>query len=184
MAYYNKIDLYNDPRQIILTKMQAIDIDNEPEMNEFESSFLCGLLKEKKPKKIVEIGVAAGGTTAILLQCLEMLENDCRMYSIDCLEYFYADKSKKTGFMGEEAKKNIGGTGRCKHTFLLGISANLLNDIGPGIDFLILDTSHTLPGELLEFITCLPYLEDDAIVVLHDINLQHLGHINDNPELQ
>ena len=47
----------------------------------------------------------------------------------------------------------------------------LLSNIGGEIDFLILDTAHTLPGEILDFLLALPYLAPNAIVVLHDIAL-------------
>lgn len=56
--------------------------------------------------------------------------------------------------------------------FLLGgILPDYLKKIGTDIDFILLDTMHILPGELLDFITILPYLKDGAIVCLHDINL-------------
>lgn len=43
------------------------------EMSEEQSAFLCGLLKKYRPNKIVEIGVAAGGTTAVMLNCIALL---------------------------------------------------------------------------------------------------------------
>ena len=42
-----------------------------------------------------------------------------------------------------------------------------------GIDFVILDTVHKTPGEMLDFLAILPYLTPDACVVLHDIGAQH-----------
>lgn len=50
-----------------------------------------------------------------------------------------------------------------------------------GIDFLILDTTHSLPGEVFDFLVCMPFLVDGAVVVLHDIVLdlvtKHLNEI-------
>lgn len=48
-----------------------------------------------------------------------------------------------------------------------------LDEIGSDIDFLILDTVHSMPGEVLDFLACLPKLKDGAIVVLHDIIMNH-----------
>lgn len=48
-----------------------------------------------------------------------------------------------------------------------------LDDIGGDIDFLVLDTVHILPGEILDFLAVLPWLKDGAVVVLHDIFLNH-----------
>lgn len=47
----------------------------------------------------------------------------------------------------------------------------VIDEIGDGIDFVILDTVHYTPGELLDFPVMLPYLKDGAIVVLHDVVL-------------
>ncbi len=52
-------------------------------MSERQSGFLCGLIKEFKPKRILEIGVAAGGTTAIMLNCISMLGLETSIVSID-----------------------------------------------------------------------------------------------------
>lgn len=49
-----------------------------------------------------------------------------------------------------------------------------MDQIGKDIDFLILDTAHCLPGELLDFIVCLPYLKNGCIVVLHDAIENHI----------
>jgi hypothetical protein len=54
-----------------------------------------------------------------------------------------------------------------------GYSVEFLEKIGGGIDFLILDTIHLLPGELLDFLACIPFMSKDAIVVLHDINMHN-----------
>lgn len=74
-------------------------------MSEFESAFLCGLLKKFKPKKILEVGVSAGGTTPIILQCLEDNGQEYEMYSIDVSEKYYRDSNKETGFIAKHAKK-------------------------------------------------------------------------------
>lgn len=52
-----------------------------------------------------------------------------------------------------------------------GYLSERLDEIGNEIDFLILDTVHSLPGELLDFLAAYPYLKNGAIVVLHDIFL-------------
>ena len=157
-----------EPREEILKKIKTIP--NEPEMSVFESGFLCGLLRTYKPKKIVEVGVAGGGTTAIILQSLEILRYNYEMYSVDLSEMFYRDETKCTGFMAIEAKEVLN-VDKTKHNFLLGKLLPLrLEEIGGEIDFVILDTTHALPGEMLDYLAILPYLSENAIVVLHDVN--------------
>ena len=45
----------------------------------------------------------------------------------------------------------------------------VIDGIGGEIDFVVLDTVHKLPGELLDFLAMLPYLKADAVVVIHDV---------------
>jgi hypothetical protein len=46
-----------------------------------------------------------------------------------------------------------------------------LDEIGGDIDFALLDTMHTNPGEILDFLMILPFLRDDATIVFHDTQL-------------
>lgn len=146
--------------------------ENGAEMSELQHAFLCGLIKQYRPKKIVEVGVAAGGTTAVVLNCISMLEMETEIYSVDKSEKYYLDGNKRTGYLAEECKKYL--DKEVKHYMRLGgYLPEYLDEIGDNIDFLILDTVHTLPGELIDFLACLPKLRGGAIVVLHDILLNH-----------
>ena len=59
-----------------------------------------------------------------------------------------------------------------KHEFRLGkFLPQVIDKIGGEIDFVILDTMHSMPGEGLDFIAVLPYLKVGAVVVLHDVSL-------------
>ncbi len=167
MIHWNEVAPYKAPRAKILP--QITQVDGEPEMSEDESAFLCGLIRDKTPATVMEVGIAGGGTTAILLQCLSDLDYACTMYSVDVSERFYRDPGRKSGFLGEEALKLIHPPG-IRHEFLLGSVACEWCDKKNinGIDFLILDTAHIMPGEVLDMITLLPYLKDGAVVVLHD----------------
>jgi hypothetical protein len=44
-----------------------------------------------------------------------------------------------------------------------------MDKIGTGIDFCLIDTAHVNPGEILDFLMVLPFLDDNAIVVFHDV---------------
>ncbi|RKI88653.1 class I SAM-dependent methyltransferase [Parablautia intestinalis] len=169
----NKIELFREPLNI-----KRVLLDNNAEMSDLQHALLCGLIKQYKPKKIVEVGVAAGGTTAVILNCIFMLELDSEVYSVDSSEKYYRDGNKNTGYLVEECKNYLGKEVKhCMHVG--GYLPEYLDEIGDNIDFLILDTMHTLPGELLDFLACLPRLNDGAIVVLHDIILNHLTEFAD-----
>lgn len=144
------------------------------EMTLWESEFLCGLINQYQPKKVLEIGVAAGATTALIMSTLDKLELDTEMYSTDLSTQYYRDESLKTGYVLSEVKQYLSNYER--HHFLTGkVISEFLDIIGNDIDFLIIDTMHVLPGELLDFLVCLPYLTPDAVVVLHDTALNHAG---------
>lgn len=168
---YRNVELYYEPEKEMGKKEEWLF----SEMTSFQHSFLCGLIKENRPKKIVEVGVSAGGTTALILRCLKMLNMESEMYSVDLMERWYRNEEHKTGFVATKILQEL--KGRINHHFLLGNSFPFfLEQIGDNIDFLILDTTHTLPGEYLDFIACLPFLKEGCVVVLHDTIENHLTY--------
>lgn len=104
MIKLNEIPLDYEPCKKILPKLPVVP--NEPEMSKFELAFLCGAIKQFRPKKILEVGVAGGATTAIILQALEEAGAPYEMYSLDRREKFYRDLSKAVGFIATFAKEN------------------------------------------------------------------------------
>ena len=137
------------------------------EMSRFDGAFLCGMLQRNRPRKIVEVGVASGGTTAIVMQCMRDLDCSFEMYSVELLDYVHCAPEKKAGYIGEKAKELL----EIKHhrLFTGKCLPEVVHEIGDGIDFLILDTTHTLPGEVLDFLAAYPFLSPDAVVCMHDI---------------
>lgn len=150
------------------------DIEHCIEMDREEKAVLCGLLREWKPHKIVEIGLAAGGSTCLIMKCMEMLGlEDFTLTSIDLSERFYRDTNKETGYLFKENKDKF--IYSDKHRFLLGRhTVDRMEEIGDNIDFLFLDTVHSLPGEILDFLLLYPHLAKKAVVVLHDTNLHNM----------
>lgn len=171
-----QLELYEEPLQIL----KQFENYGYAGMSDFELSFLCGALKAFRPKKIVEIGVAAGGTTTVILNCLEKINTCCEIYSVDICEKCYIDTSQKTGFIARNYLKQKT-LNTIKHQFMLGETiASRIDEIGRGIDFVILDTMHALPGELLDFISLYPYLDKRAVIVFHDVGQSQLGLGNIN----
>lgn len=169
------MDLFYQPREIIT---QYVSYASEgPEMSEFESAFLCGLIRERKPQKILEVGVAAGGTTAIILECLFLVGINAatEVHSVDISEHYYRGTGERTGYLAEIAKKSINATFN-HHYYLGNVLPSYIEQIGNNIDFVILDTTHELPGELLDFLAIFPFLSENACIVLHDIANNHYGN--------
>ena len=68
------------------------------EITKDEQKFLNGLIRKIKPKKIVEIGVAYGGTAVIILNAIKDI-NGSELFSIDINKKCYRLRSKETGFI-------------------------------------------------------------------------------------
>lgn len=161
-------NLFYEPLNIL----EKLPSGNQSEMSKDQLAFLLGLMKEYRPKKLVEIGVAEGGTTVAILQCISILNLETKVISIDLQKNLYNDHSRKIGhvteeylFMQEKSFDYILHTGK--------YAPELLKMVGGDIDFLILDTMHKMPGEILDFLACYPFLKKGAVVVLHDIALCH-----------
>lgn len=140
------------------------------EMSKDEIQFVLHLLKEKQPKKIVEIGVSAGGGTYYLLN--NMCE-DAELYSVDIAKQYYRNPQKTTGYIASELCDEDK-TSRW-NTFFGQDIIECITDIGNDIDFVVIDTVHSMPGEFLSFFVILPYLSENATVVLHDIHLNYFS---------
>ena len=180
MIKLNAIPLDYEPRHKIMLELSkhGSNLELLVLMNEVESAFLCGALQTFRPKKILEIGVAAGGSTAVILQALEDIGEPYEMHSVDILTMHAIYDTEEIGFLTKFAKENnlLNPNGlRGSHEFHCGkILPQVIDEIGGEIDFVILDTVHFLPGEVLDFLAMLPYLKDSAVVVLHDVALnQH-----------
>ncbi len=141
------------------------------EMSLSEQEFLAEIILQYKPKKVLEVGVAAGSSSVIMLEALKSISDDFDFYSVDFREQYYRDESKKSGFIVEQYPELL----KKRNFFTGGYVGLFLEEIGADIDLCLIDTVHLLPGELFDFIMILPYLKKEAIVIIHDINL-HTWH--------
>lgn len=139
------------------------------EMSAEDHALLLSAISERRPRKVLELGVSAGGTTALLL---DSLEKDAVLYSVDICEKYYRDPSRDTGYIAA-AHHDPGRHGKWVRHLGKDI-AECIEDIGGGIDFVVLDTLHALPGEVLSFLAFLPYTGSKFALFIHDLSL-HLS---------
>jgi predicted O-methyltransferase YrrM len=130
-----------------------------------QSYFINVLIRKFKPKNCLEIGVANGGSSILILNAIKDIPDSC-LISLDLNTKLFTDKSKKTGYRVNqyfpELTKNWKlFTGQQPHKFLIKLNMKF--------DFVFLDTAHYAPGEILNFIELLPFLNENAIFVLHDL---------------
>lgn len=130
-----------------------------------ESYFINGLIRKNNIKNCLEIGVANGGSAILILNAIKDRENSI-LVSLDLNNELYNNPKIKTGyrvkkFFPELAKNWKLYTGEQPHKFLVELNMKF--------DFLFLDSTHVSPGEILNFIESLPFLNENAIVVIHDL---------------
>jgi predicted O-methyltransferase YrrM len=134
------------------------------EMSRGEREFLNSLILRSNPEKLCEIGVSQGGSSVIMLNAIAEMRRG-HLFSLDYNTAHYRLKDKKTGHVVDNYPE-------LKKRWTLrtgGLSLRFLEEIGGGIDFCLIDTVHSNPGEILDFLMILPFLKDDAVVVFHDV---------------
>lgn len=173
-------EFYNYERNLITEDMKKYaqweQIGNEP-------YFINGIIRKFKPKNCLEIGVSKGGGSIIILNAIKDM-NDSTLISLDINERVYNNPREKTGcnvkkyfpYLAENNKWKLY-TGKQPHIFLERLNIQF--------DFLFLDTVHLAPGEIINFIEVLPFLKENAIVILHDVmfHIPSLNHYNP-PEIK
>ena len=124
-----------------------------------QREFLNGVVRRFRPKKIVEIGVAEGCASSIILNAIQDL-GDSHLYSIDL-----SDRNT-IGICAKSLFPNL----LSKWTLYKGnIATKFMENIGKEIDMVLIDSAHFEPGEILDFIIVLPFLKKEAVIVMHDI---------------
>lgn len=152
----------------VITNNHAINYinDDDSEMTHGEHKFLGTLLHMYKPSKILEVGVSAGLTSAFLLNNTGVGQY---VYGVDVSNTYYKDTSSPVGF---KIPLYCDSSALKRYRLFLGKDiVERIYEIGDNIDFCILDTTHTLPGELLQFLIVFPFMKEDSVLVLHDLSL-------------
>jgi predicted O-methyltransferase YrrM len=141
------------------------------EMTLSERLFLNGVVCKAQPRKIVELGVAAGGSACIILNAIRDIPG-ATLDSVDYRAEYYRDQTKKSGWMVQERCPELAGKWRL---FTGGMACRHLDNITAGgrkkIDLCLIDTVHSNPGEFLNILEVLPYMAAGGIVLLHDVSL-------------
>ena len=146
----------------------------ESEMTKTERLFLNGIIRKARPKKIVEYGVAAGGSAAVILNSIKDIP-DAKLYSLDYSERYYVDMSKPVGWMVQERFPHLADKWECLAGGMCCQYLDKITDNGNDkIDVCCLDTVHQNPGEFLNILEVLPYMKQNGIILLHDL-ARHLG---------
>ena len=170
----NKKDYYNERKYDINFKYENYEsniITNKIKkesgwiITEGEANFINGIIRKNKLKNCLEIGVANGGSSILILNAIKDMDNSI-LVSLDINDKVFNDPTKKVGYRVNEYFPELNKnwklfTGDQPHKFLVKLNMKF--------DFLFLDSAHVAPGEIINFIEALPFLNENAIVVIHDL---------------
>ena len=104
-----------------------------------QREFLNGVIRKFNPRKLLEVGVYRGGSSIIILNAINDIENS-KLYSIDINEKTFIGECVDKYF--PEFKKNW-------KLYNGNIACEYIEEIGKNIDMAIIDTAHFEPGEIL-----------------------------------
>lgn len=145
-----------------------------------DATFLSGLVQTLQPRKVVEIGVASGWSSSILLRSLESRSLSYSVVGVDLCPDYYLDKTMRTGSVVEIMTPNLVGN----YQLLTGnLAFEVMAEVGQA-DFAFIDAHHMHPWATFDLIAVTPFMKKGAWVALHDINLCRLErhkHMNRGP---
>ena len=160
-SYNLSFEYHNYERDIITERMK---INSTWELKGNEPYFINGIIRKIKPKKCLEIGVSSGGSSILILNAIKDIKNSF-LISLDIRKKYYKNENLDVGYKTKDFPELLNKwklySGEQPHKFLEKLNLKF--------DFLFLDTVHTFPGEIINIIEVLPFLEENAIVIIHDI---------------
>ena len=157
------------PGKKILNRISLFE--NNTEITELEAANICGLIQNIRPHKILEIGVYSGVTTAILMKCIDELNlnSSCEIISVGKDEEIDYVRNNHTGFLINESKLFLNKPVIQKLILKENIT-ELFDNLGTGIDLVVINPKNIFPDTQLAFLSAYPHLSDNAYVIIRGIN--------------
>ena len=131
-----------------------------------EAFIINGIIRKHKPKNCLEIGVGKGGISILILNAIKDIKNSL-LVSIDLHHHVQDDPSKIIGYKVEKYFPEVA---KKRWKLLLGdMPFRFLQKLNLKFNLVIIDTSHIMPGEVLNIIEIMPFLEDNAIIIFPNL---------------
>jgi predicted O-methyltransferase YrrM len=141
--------------------------------------FLLSLLEQSNASKVLEIGVASGTSSLMILRMLEGMSPAASLVSVDLQSRYFHDPSKPVGFMVQAHYERP----PAHWTLLTKVAAMTFADDAAlrdenqhrRYDFVFIDAHHGHPWPTLDALCLLPFTLPGSWVAFHDVNLPLLG---------
>jgi predicted O-methyltransferase YrrM len=138
-------------------------------INAIDVQFLGNLIEKVKPVNIIEIGVASGFSSSIMIASAISNRADFKtLKAFDLFESYYLDSSRKTGAcVYDMIPDNLELFDLRTGVITAEIDAIELNEF----EFAFIDANHMHPWASLDLLAIIPFLKENSWVALHDIFL-------------
>lgn len=141
------------------------------------AGFLLSLIEARNPLNLVEVGVASGVSSCLMLALLERMESRATLSSFDLGVTVYEHPSLPIGHLVKELFP--AGTPSWRlHT--QAMSADIAGRISGPSDFVFIDANHDHPWPAIDSIMAVGFTKPGSPILLHDINLPYVNPEFDN----
>jgi predicted O-methyltransferase YrrM len=135
------------------------------EITKEEAKALARELRSASARTAIEIGVASGFSSAVILSCLRRNSASAKLYAFDLAERCYFDSSKRTG----QAVREILGNEENYH-LTTGVTSADIDSAPETVDFVFIDAGHRHPWPTLDLLSLHRFIKPGGLIGLHDVN--------------
>jgi glycosyltransferase involved in cell wall biosynthesis/predicted O-methyltransferase YrrM len=136
-----------------------------------DADFLAEMVAAHQPRTVVELGVASGASSAVLLHALDRLPDPGvrTLYSCDITSTCYFDDAYATG----QACREMYPAPVTRWHRESAMAARRLRSVLPAasVDLTFIDANHAHPWPLLDLLHATAFAQPGSWVILHDIDL-------------
>lgn len=136
-----------------------------------DAEFLAEMVAAQAPRTVVELGVASGASSAVLLQALDALPDagSRQLISCDVRATCYFNDAYPTGQACADMYPSP--TAQWRREFAMD-ARRLREAVAPGsVDLTFIDANHAHPWPLLDLLQATAFARPESWIVLHDIDL-------------
>jgi len=141
-----------------------------------DAEFLTGMIAVNQPETVVEIGVASGVSSAVILSALDRLPGDAAsrvLHSCDIVPACYFNSQYATG----DAVRTMYPSPRTRWILDTNLDTRRLSQTAApaSVDLTFIDANHYHPWPLLDLLHMSVVAKPWSWVVLHDTNLPQIS---------
>ena len=171
-----------------LEVLNNLRFGSQKSLSDENLTWICSIIEKYEPKRILEIGVSTGGSTAVYLNCIKELGIRSYLISVDSQKI----ATYKTGqpIIGSEIYELKDYLDLTAFELITGKFIPEVTECIEIFDMVIVDTVHFVPGEILDILCLRNNIHKGTIIIFDDINIEsrypnlykeNLNSVSSNP---